>query len=229
MATVPPDQGGIQILGTVVDGHPVLLTEAPLNPNTHRERMTQVTFVIFKVPAMYVAIQAVLSLYVSGRKTGFVMDFGDGVSHTMPIFEGYALPHGILHWSLAGRDLSDYLMKILTERRYSFTTTAESEIGRGVKEKFCYFAFVYDTELKSTAECSDKNQTYMLSNENIITVGASLISLVHKPAESTTPLSEVRRGHLQEFVRQCRVVRWHDHVPRDWCMTKELTAWLHPR
>ena len=159
MATVPPDQGGIQILGTVVDGHPVLLTEAPLNPNTHRERMTQVTFVIFKVPAMYVAIQAVLSLYVSGRKTGFVMDFGDGVSHTMPIFEGYALPHGILHWSLAGRDLSDYLMKILTERRYSFTTTAESEI-------------VYDTELKSTAECSDKNQTYMLSNENIITVGA---------------------------------------------------------
>ena len=114
--------------------------------------MTQVTFVIFNVPAMYVAIQAVLSLYVSGRTTGFVMDFGDGVSDTVPSFEGYALPHAILRWDLAGRDLTDYLLHILTERRYSFKTTAEREIGRDVREKLWYIAFVYDTGLKSTAE-----------------------------------------------------------------------------
>ena len=166
MAAVPPALGGIQILGTVVDGHPVLLTEAPLNPKTHRERMTQVMFVIFNVPAMYVAIQAVLSLSVSGRKTGFVMDFGDGVSHTMPIFEGYALPHVILHCDFADRDLSDYLMKILTERRYSFTTTAESEICRDVKEKLCYIAFVYDTELKSTAASSDESDLHALRRKH---------------------------------------------------------------
>ena len=134
--------------------------------------MTQVMFVFFNVPTMYVAIQVVLSPYVSGRKTGFAMDVGDGVSHTMPIFAGYALPHAILHWDLAGRDLSDYLMKILTERRYSFTTTAESEIGRDVKEKLCYIAFVQDTELKLIAESSDKKQTHMLSDGNNITVGA---------------------------------------------------------
>ena len=141
MVAEPPAQGGVQILGTVVDGHPVLLTDAPLNPKTHRERMTQVMFLIFNVPDMYVAIQAILSLYVSGRTTGLVMDSGDGVSHTMPIFEGYALPHAILRLDLAGRGLSDYLMKFLTERG----------IGRDVKEKFCYMAFDYDTELKSTA------------------------------------------------------------------------------
>ena len=149
------------------EDHPVLLTEAPLNPKANRERMTQIMFETFYVPTTYMTTQTVLFLFASGCTTGSVMDSGDGVSHTVPIHEGFALHHAILR--LAGRDLAEYLMKNLIEQGCSFAAAAEREIPRDVKEKLCYIGVAYDTKLQSE---TDKEKTYELPDGNFITVGA---------------------------------------------------------
>merc|ERR1719195_524622 len=152
--------------------HPVLLTEAPRNPKSNREKMITTMFETFSVPSFYVAVQAVLSLYSSGRTTGIVMDCGDGVSHTVPIFEGYCLPHAVARLDLAGRDLTENMMRILVERGYSFTTSAEKEIVRDIKEKMAYVAINYQAEMEKAEQSSELEQQYELPDGQVITIGA---------------------------------------------------------
>eukprot|EP00798_Chlamydomonas_sp_ICE-L_P007905 gene7905-1117_t len=155
-----------------VSQRPVMLTEAPMNPKINREKMVSIMFEDFNTPAMYVAIQAVLSLYASGRTTGVVMDSGDGVTHTVPIFEGYSMPHAVQRLDIAGRDLTDFMARILQERGVKLTNTAEMEIVRDVKEKLAYVAQDYAAELDAASTSSALDKVYELPDGNQITVGS---------------------------------------------------------
>lgn len=157
------------ILRVSPQAQPVFLTEAALNPKKCREQMTEIMFEGFRTPAMYVAIQARMALYCTGRTTGIVLDIGDGVTHTIPIYQGYSLPHAVLRKDLAGRDLNSFLTVLLRKRGFNFVTGGEQEIVRHIKEEYCYVAF--DKNYEDNLPELPIERKYELPDGQIITIG----------------------------------------------------------
>jgi actin len=135
---------------------PILLTEPPLNPKLSREKMALIMFESFNVPALYIANTAALALYASTPwGTGLVLKSGDGVTHAVPVFEGHALNYAATRLDLGGRDLTDYLMKLLNDRGLSFNSAEEREIACDIKQKHCYISKDFEQELQLLAAAED--------------------------------------------------------------------------
>ncbi|ELP92145.1 actin, putative [Entamoeba invadens IP1] len=158
-------------LKTPPEDRPLLLTAPPTTTSAYKNRMMQIMFETFNVPSLFICPQAVLSLYTSGRLTGLVLDSGDGVTHAVPVYEGFSLPHSVLSLDLAGRDLTEYMMKILTESGNSFTTTADREICKDIKENLCYVAGDYMDELQKMEKSVDLKKSYELPDGQEIVIG----------------------------------------------------------
>jgi len=156
-----------------VDPHEckILLTEPPLNPINNRKKMLEVMFETYGFKGCYVAIQAILTLYAQGLLGGVVVDSGDGVTHIVPVYEGFALPHIVKRLDVAGRDITRYLIKLLLLRGYAFNRTADFETVRQIKEKLCYVGYDLDLENRLAQETTVLVAKYKLPDGRIIRVG----------------------------------------------------------
>jgi len=132
------------------DEHPVLLTETPLNPIKNREKTTEIMFETFNVPGFYLATQAVLSLYASCKTTGLVLDSGEGITHSVPIYEGYAIPFAIRELKLAGHEVTEFLSALLKEKQQVLIPSEQYALSKGIKEKLGFVAKNFETESKET-------------------------------------------------------------------------------
>jgi actin-related protein 2 len=122
--------------------------------------MVEVMLEHFGFQGVSVAIQAVLTLYAQGLTTGVVVDSGDGVTHIVPIYDGYALPHLTKRLDIAGRDITKHLCKLMFHRGYAFNSTSDFEVVREVKEKFCYVSCDLAEDRKLAAETTFLVESY---------------------------------------------------------------------
>ena len=138
--------------------HPVLITEAPLNPIENRQKIFEVFLEQFNFPAVQMAPQALLVLYAQGLVTGVVVDSGDGVTHIMPIYENYLLPHLIGRMDIAGRDITEHMVKLLTLRGYTFHKSSDFDVVREIKEKMCFVS----ADIKLDRRIANETTTYVV-------------------------------------------------------------------
>ncbi|CAN1147661.1 Actin-related protein 2 [Linum perenne] len=118
----------------------ILLTDPPLNPKKNRELMIETMFEKYNFAGLFIQIQAVLTLYAQGLLTGLVIDSGDGVTHVVPVVDGFSFPHLTKRMNVAGRHITSYLIDLLSRRGYSMNRNADFETVREIKEKLCYIS-----------------------------------------------------------------------------------------
>jgi actin-related protein 3 len=128
------------------EDHFFLLTEPPLNAPENREFTAEIMFETFNVPGLYIAVQAVLALAASWTSksvkertlTGTVIDAGDGVTHVIPVAEGYVIGSSIKHIPLAGRDITNFVLQLMRERGEPVPPEQSLEVAKRVKETYSY-------------------------------------------------------------------------------------------
>ncbi|XP_062977643.1 actin-3-like [Elgaria multicarinata webbii] len=148
---------------------PVLVTDAPMSPTTNREKMAELLFENFEVPAMFVAHQSLLSVYSYGRTSGLVIGSGYGTSYTAPVQDGYILPHATYRLDIAGKALTDYLAKLMGESGNPFQNE-EMEVVCQIKERCCYISEEYELELN--ADEKKYLMDYTLPDKQVISIGS---------------------------------------------------------
>ncbi|KAM5221505.1 actin-related protein T1-like [Ctenodactylus gundi] len=133
-------------LGVDPKEQPVLLTEASLNPREARERIAEIMFETFNVPALYLSNHAVATLFASACDTGLVVDSGDQVTCAVPVFGGLAVPQAVTKLSLGGRQITEHLLWHFLDRDCTYPCVLNRAVLDDVKEKLCYIPWCSEKE-----------------------------------------------------------------------------------
>jgi actin-related protein 2 len=149
----------------------VLLTEPPLNPKSNRQKLCEVMFEKYAFEGTSIAIQAMLTLTAQGLLTGVVVDTGDGVTHCVPVYDGFVPRHLIRRLDVAGRHITNNLIKLLLLRGYSLNRTADFETARQIKEKLCYVALEPKVERDLAEDTTVLMENYTLPDGRVIKLG----------------------------------------------------------
>ena len=140
----------------------ILLTEAPSNPNDNKKKMGEIVFEKLGIGSFNIEPQAKLSLFCEGLETGIILDSGDGVTHCIPIAYGYLIHPKIKRMDIAGRHITDYLIKLLQVKGYAFNSTADFELVREIKEKYCFISCDIESDRKLDHETTYYNSIHKL-------------------------------------------------------------------
>ena len=160
-------------LKCAIEEHPVLMTENIFNSVNNREKMTQIMFETFNTPSFYAMTQSILSLFACGRINGVVLQSGDGVTNAVTCYEGHTLKHSLSGANFGGRDLTDHMMKLLTDSGHQFTRYYKTNFVKDIKENLGYIAIDYDAEMqKFNRNSLEIEQKYELPDGDVINVGS---------------------------------------------------------
>ncbi|KAL7718215.1 hypothetical protein QTN25_004514 [Entamoeba marina] len=155
------------------EDHPIFICEPILNPMSNKEKMTQIMFETFNAPCLYIKNQSILSLYSTGKTTGIVLDSGESTTSFVPIYEGVPINNASIIINFAGRDLTDSLMNITLEKRYTSNPINSREIARNIKHKICYIANDNNTMMDQLVKKEDilyelpDGQKIVIGNEQL--------------------------------------------------------------
>ncbi|CBH16831.1 actin-like protein 2, putative [Trypanosoma brucei gambiense DAL972] len=159
------------LLSVEPEDHSLLISEAPLFSHKDRVKLYEVMFEEFKFPFVQSTPQGVLSLFSNGLQTGVAVECGECVSHCTPIFEGYTIPKANRRVDLGGRNITEFLVRLMQRRGYSFNQSSDFETVRCIKERFCYAAVDPKLEQRLALETTVLEKTFLLPDGSSCSIG----------------------------------------------------------
>lgn len=149
----------------------LMMSEPPSFSTRARTKIYETLFEKYQFDSVQSGVQGVLSLFSNGLDTGVAIECGEGVTHCTPIFEGYSIPKGNRRVDLGGRNITEFLIRLMQRRGYSFNKSSDFEVVRVIKEKFCYAAVDFDLEKRLALETTTLEKAMTLPDGSTVMIG----------------------------------------------------------